>query len=653
MFEHGQYTHEYRLLVASGEYRWMRCELRLVRDEAGEPVEMVGTMVDITGLKQAESDLGEGETRYRELFEAAPVSIWEEDWSAVKAIVDQLHRDGVRNLRQHLKDHPEVKTRMTSGIRFLDANPVSLDIFRQPDKASLLACVADTRRREPSPLFGEWVADLAEGALWVRDQYLDHRFDGTSFHSRISFSIPEARRGDWSRVLVAVEDITETKSANDALRQSETRYRELFEVSPGAMFESDWSRLKLMVDDLRSDGVVDFAAYFAAHPDFLDRAAAVCEFVDVNGTALRMYGASNKNELLEIMNTMLRRSAFEGFADRLMALIEGQEKVTGETVSSRVDGTEFPVRFSTTIVDSDADDWSRVLMTSEDITAEKRAEAILQQSHEDLEARVAERTEELSAANERLCREIAVRKSADHALHESEARLHVVIDEYPSAFFVKDTEGRYVVINKAYERLFGITFEEAKGKTVHEFFPKDVSIPATDFLLRVVDTGETITIEEKLHYHGMPRSCLLVMFRIEDDDGKIVGVAGVGTDITERKALEDMLAHEFNNLLNGVTAFVGRADESGEIDEDVDWLADWAGRSGWRGTEVIKRLLAHTFNEDEQPEIVALNSVVAATEEVLTGTLGGLSKSTICWRATCGRSRSIRSKSNMCWSIWH
>lgn len=112
------------------------------------------------------------------------------------------------------------------------------------------------------------------------------------------------------------------------------------------------------------------------------------------------------------------------------------------------------------------------------------------------------------------------------------------------------------------------------------------------------------------------------MFRIEDDDGKIVGVAGIGTDITERKALEDMLAYEFNNLLNAVTTFVSSAGESGEANEDLDWLADWAGRSGWHGTEVIKRLLAHTFNEDGKPEVVALNTVVAATDDVLTGTLG-------------------------------
>jgi PAS domain S-box-containing protein len=622
LFEQGHYSHEYRYRVQSGEYRWLRGDLRLVCDAAGKPAEIVGVMFDIAGLKRAESDLSESETRYRELFEAAPVSLWEEDWSSVKVVVDRLRRDGVRNLRQHLKDNPDVVVEMIKGIEFLDVNPVTLDIYRQPDKAKLLARTSDSLGQVPSPRFDEWVADLAEGARRVTDQFLDQRYDGTALHSRVSFRIPEARRDDWSRLLVSLEDITERKNVDDALRQSEARYRELFEVSPVAVFEADWSRLKSMVEGLRSNGVVDFAAHFAVHPEFLDQASAVCEFIDVNSAAIKMYGAKDKSELIASVNAMIRQSSFEGFADRLVALIEGAEKVTGEIASRRIDGTEFFVRFSTAIAESDATDWSRVWMTAEDITAEKRAEAILQQSHEDLEARVAERTEELSKANERLCREIAERKSADHALHESEARLQVVIDEYPSAFFVKDTEGRYVVINKAYERLFGITFEEAKGKTVHEFFPKDVSIPGTDILRRVIETGETVTIEEKLHYQGMPRSCLLVMFRIEDDDGKVVGVAGIGTDITERKALEDMLAYEFNTLLNAVTAFVGRADQSGQINEDVDWLAEWAGRSGWRGTEVIKRLLAHTFNEDEQPEPVVLNSVVAETDDILTGTLG-------------------------------
>ena len=107
----------------------MRDELRLFRDEAGEQAEMVGNMVDITRLKQAESNLGKSETRYRELFKAAPASIWEEDRPAVKTIVDQLRRDGVKNLRQHLKDHPDDLSQMITGIRYLDVNSVTLNFY--------------------------------------------------------------------------------------------------------------------------------------------------------------------------------------------------------------------------------------------------------------------------------------------------------------------------------------------------------------------------------------------------------------------------------------------------------------------------------------------------------------------------------------------
>ena len=622
VFENGQHAHEYRFRLAGGEYRWMRGELRLVRDEAGEPAEIVGVMFNISGLIRAQSDLSKSETHYRELFEAAPVSIWEEDWTAVKAVVDRLHRDGVKNLRQHLIDHPDVQLEMVRGIRVIDINPVTLDLYRQPDRAKLLASNAESLQRGPTPAFGEWVSALAEGAHRVSDKFLEKRHDGTALHSQVSISIPESCRDDWSRVLLAMEDITDLQNTEDALRQSETRYRELFEVSPVAMFEIDWTRVKDMVDDLRSDGITDFAEYFSSHREFLDRAMAVTNFVDANTTALGMYGARDKAELLEFLNAIVRQSSFEGFASRLVAFIEGREKVTGDIVTKRVDGSSFNARFSSTIAGAATGDWSRMLMTVEDVTAEKRAEEVLRQNHLELEARVAERTEELSAANEQLRREIAERKTADHALRESEARFQAVIDQYPSAFFLKDTEGRYVVINKAYERLFGITFEQVKGKTAHEFFPKDVSIPATAVLHKVSETGETITIEEKLHYQGMPRSCLLVMFRIEDDHGETVGVAGIGADITERKALEDMLAYEFNNLLHAVTTFVDRADQSGEANDDVDWLADWAGRSGWCGTEVIKRLLAHTFNEDDQPEPVVLNAIVGETEDILAGTLG-------------------------------
>ncbi len=74
LFEQGRHTHEYRFLHKDGSYRWMCDEMKLVRDEDGNPLEIVGYRIDVTERKQAEEALRESEERYRDLYDGAPVA---------------------------------------------------------------------------------------------------------------------------------------------------------------------------------------------------------------------------------------------------------------------------------------------------------------------------------------------------------------------------------------------------------------------------------------------------------------------------------------------------------------------------------------------------------------------------------------------------
>jgi PAS domain S-box-containing protein len=69
LFEHGHHTHEYRFLCKDGAYRWMRDEMKLVRDAAGEPVEIIGYWVDIDERVRAEEELRQHRDHLEELVE--------------------------------------------------------------------------------------------------------------------------------------------------------------------------------------------------------------------------------------------------------------------------------------------------------------------------------------------------------------------------------------------------------------------------------------------------------------------------------------------------------------------------------------------------------------------------------------------------------
>ena len=131
---------------------------------------------------------------------------------------------------------------------------------------------------------------------------------------------------------------------------------------------------------------------------------------------------------------------------------------------------------------------------------------------------------------------LAQRRRAGEALRESEARFRAVVENSPTAIFLKDTGGRYLLANRKYRDWYQ---SDVLGKTVHDFFPKELA----DFFLasdrEVVESRSARDYEYDVkHADGTTHTKLTVKFP--------VAVGGIATDITARKRAEDALraAHD-------------------------------------------------------------------------------------------------------------
>ena len=113
-----------------------------------------------------------------------------------------------------------------------------------------------------------------------------------------------------TQVAVAID----RKQAEEALKDSEARFRALFEDSPISLWEEDFSLVKQRLDALRHDGVSDFEAYFEAHPEVVVECAALVRVLDVNKATLAIYGAQRKGDLPEGLATLLAGSALQGLS---------------------------------------------------------------------------------------------------------------------------------------------------------------------------------------------------------------------------------------------------------------------------------------------------------------------------------------------------
>jgi diguanylate cyclase (GGDEF)-like protein/PAS domain S-box-containing protein len=193
--------------------RWIE-----TRDQQTENGQLVGIRIDVTERRQAEEALEQSEQRYRNLFEAAPISLWEEDWSDVKKVVDELRDNGVTDLGSAFRDNPELLKRAGAGIKILDVNEATLKIYHANDKKQLID--EHHRRLEQSPWMTllEELQHLTTGQRRITTESEDIRLDGARFHIRTTMEIPEAHKDDWGRVFAAVEDITEARALSQQLR---------------------------------------------------------------------------------------------------------------------------------------------------------------------------------------------------------------------------------------------------------------------------------------------------------------------------------------------------------------------------------------------------------------------------------------------------
>ncbi len=276
----------------------------------------------------------------------------------------------------------------------------------------------------------------------------------------------------------------------------------------------------------------------------------------------------------------------------------------------------------------------------------RRAEERLAQLNAELEQRVTQRTAALDAATRRLEREVGEHQRAVDGMRESERRLQEVLDHAMVAIYLRDAEGRYVLVNRYWEALAGRRAADVLGKHIGEIMSGQELEALQAHDRRVIESGTAMQFEETIPLADGMHTYVSVKFPQFDRDGRPVGVWGISTDISERKRAEERarrhqadlahvlrlgtmgemaagLAHEINQPLGAVTNYargaVRRLRDGSVPTADLLPILEAIAHEALRAGDIIRRMRDLIRKEPIEQQPVDLNALVRDAAHFVDG----------------------------------
>ncbi len=237
-----------------------------------------------------------------------------------------------------------------------------------------------------------------------------------------------------------------------------------------------------------------------------------------------------------------------------------------------------------------------------------------------------------------LSEDITEFKNQEALLRKNEAEFRQMVENIPSAIFLKDLNGRYRITNRTFEEWMGIHKTEFYGKTVHDLYPVEEATFYVNHDREVLKTGHVLQIEMEFDTREGLKSIISNKFPMLDDKGDITGIGVILTDITAQRKTEEQLrqaqkmdvigqlaggvAHDFNNLLQVIIGYTQITLENREIPEKIRSHLRLVKESADQAAELVGQLLAFSRKQTLEFHLIDLNELIARQMKMVRRVIG-------------------------------
>jgi PAS domain S-box-containing protein len=413
---------------------------------------------------------------------------------------------------------------------------------------------------------------ILAGNIW-QGEMLNRKRDGSLFLEYLSINPIKNNKGEITNYLAIKQDISERKNAEEILKQSEEKYRNMFVNNPQPIYIYEMETLS---------------------------------FLDINDAAIAFYGYSRAEFLTLNLKDIRPKADVEALLKHIsennIAKSNASEwrhiKKNGEIMDVEV--ITYPINYH---------NQPAMQALINDITKKKKTEREITELYANLELRIEQRSSQLATINTDLRKEIDDRKLLEKALNASRHSYKNVVENVNEVIFQTDAAGLWLFLNKSWETITGFTVEESIGQLfVNYVYPDDRQRNMEQFAPLINREKEYCRHQIRYLTKDGGFRWIEVFAKLgENELGEIEGTYGTLQDITEKKMIEialQMKSKEQENFFNVTLDLLSISDAQGKF---LKVNKEWSNFLGFSTHEIEqKSMLDFVHPADMQSTIDTL-----------------------------------------------